>query len=99
MVNWTLHWLEAEGDLEPWRHQIANEVSATRDIVSGLITPPRLDILVQPIRGGVISEIGMVGHSYRRSLFALSVDPDNPNFARSLFNGTLRLQVAHEVHH
>lgn len=99
MSDWRLHWLEAEGDLGPWRERIAAEIQATRAVVAGLVEPPRLDILVQRLAGWVIPEIGMVGHSYRRGLFALTLDPDNPNFAGSLTDGTLRRQVAHEVHH
>jgi hypothetical protein len=99
MTEWTLHWLEAEGELEPWRPHIAAEIEATKAIVSRLVAPPRLDILIQRIAGWVIPEIGMVGHTYRNNLFSLTLDPDNPNFARSLHDGNLRRQVAHEVHH
>jgi hypothetical protein len=99
MAEWTLHWLEAEGELEPWRSQIATEIETTKQIMAGLIAPPRLDILIQRLPGWVIPEIGMVGHSYRRSLFALTLDPDNPNFAQSLLDGAVRRTVAHEVHH
>jgi hypothetical protein len=77
---------------------IAAEVSATYASVSRLITPPRLDILVQR-RGMVIPEIGMVGQAYRKGLFALTLDPNNPHFTGCLGDGTLRRQVAHEVHH
>jgi hypothetical protein len=97
-MDWQLHWLEAEGDLNTWREQIATEVAATYTIVSCLITPPRLDILVQ--RGSmVIAEIGMVGQAYRKGLFALTLDPDNPHFTVCLGDGTLRRQATHEVHH
>lgn len=99
MAEWTLHWLEAEGELETWRPRIAAEIAVTRDIVSRLITPPRLDVLVQRIPGWVIPEIGMAGHAHRRSLLSLTLDPDNPHFAGCLVDGTLRRQVAHEVHH
>jgi hypothetical protein len=44
-------------------------------------------------------KIGIAGHIYRRSLFALTLDPDNPNFASSLRDGNLRRHVVHEVHH
>ncbi len=99
MSDWTLHWLEAEGDLGVWREQIAHEIEVTRATVSHHLAPPRLDVLVQRLPGMVIQEIGLVGHAYRHSLFALQCDPDNESFAASLANGTLRRQVAHEVHH
>jgi hypothetical protein len=98
MSEWTIHWLEATGDLQPWRQPIATEIEATRGIVSSLVTAPRLDILVER-SNRVIPEIGMVGHAYRHSLFSLTVDPDNSHFEPSLRDGTLRRQVAHEVHH
>jgi hypothetical protein len=98
MSEWTLHWLEATGGLQPWRPSIASEIEATRGIVGSLVTPPRLDVLIERGRW-VIPEIGMVGHSYRPTLFSLTIDPDNPNFEPSLRDGTLRRQVAHEVHH
>jgi len=58
-----------------------------------------LDILVQRLQGEVITETGLVGYTYRSSLFSLTVDPDNPNFVASLANGTLLRQIIHEVHH
>ncbi|MEM9013301.1 MAG: DUF2268 domain-containing putative Zn-dependent protease [Pseudomonadota bacterium] len=99
MTTWTLHWLEAAGDLGPWREAIAAEILATRDMIAERMAPPRLDILIQRMRNGGIPEIGMVGYAHRASLFSLVVDPENTAFAPSLGNGTLRRQVAHEVHH
>lgn len=98
-MQWELHWLEAEGDRGPWRDHIAAEIEATRQLVARATTPPRLDILVQRPAGAVIPEIGMVGHAHGKKLFALTMDPDNPHFAAGLHDGTLRRQVAHEVHH
>lgn len=99
MPEWTLHWLEAEGELRPWRTVIEAEIGAAYDAISGLLAPPRLDILLQRLAGAAIPEIGMVGHSFRRGLFTLTLDPDNPHFAIALADGALRRQVTHEVHH
>ena len=99
MPDWTLHWLEAEGSLCPWQSQIAVEIEAARQVIATVILSPRLDILIQRLSRGVIPEIGMVGHAYRKSLFSLTMDPDNAKFERCLMDGTLRRQVAHEVHH
>lgn len=99
MPGWQLHWLETEGDLTAVRSQVLTEVAAARTAISHLIEPPRLDILVQCLPGRVIPEIGMVGHAFRKSLFALTLDPGNPNFSRCLVDGTLQRQIAHEVHH
>lgn len=98
-MQWQLHWLEAEGDLAPWRDQVAAEIEATQQLVARAAPLPRLDILVQRLADAVIPEIGMVAHAYRKGLFALTLDPDNPRFAAGLRDGTLRRQVAHEVHH
>ena len=98
-MSWQVHWLQAAGDLGSWRNGIMHEVEASRGHLAGLLPPPRLDILVQRIPGGGIPEIGLVGHAWRMSLFVLTVDPDNQRFEASLSDGTLRHQVAHEVHH
>jgi hypothetical protein len=97
MPEWKLHWLEAEGDLELWRPQIAAEIQAAQTTLSRSVAPPLLDILVERIPGKVIPEIGIAGHVYRRSLFALTLDPDNPNFASSLRDGNLRRHVRPET--
>jgi hypothetical protein len=93
--DWQLHWLEAEGDLQRWRSLVEWEIGAAHKAVSRLISPPRLDILVQRIASSVIPEIGMVGHAYRKSLFALTLDPDNQHFASNLAVGMARRIVHH----
>lgn len=100
-MTWQPHWLEASGDLGPWRDTIIAEIEIARHAIADLLPVPPLDILVQRAAGAVavIPNIGMVGHAYRAGLFALTVDPNNPNFERALSDGTLRRQVAHEAHH
>ncbi len=98
-MTWRLHWLEAEGDLTPRRHQIASEIATARCAVAGNVATPPLDILVQRCRHAVIPRIGMGGRAHRDRLLAISLDPDNPNFANSLANGAIRRTVTHEVHH
>lgn len=98
-MDWQLHWLEAEGDLGPWRERIAVEVETARLAAERVLPPLRLDVLAQRLAGATIPEIGMVGHAYRKGLFALTLDPDNPHFERCLNDGTLRRQVVHEAHH
>jgi len=85
--NWKLHWLEAEGDLSPWRRRIVSGVKAARRAIAAVVPPPPLDILVQRLAGGVIPEIGMVGHAYRKGLTGLTLDPDNRHFATCLRDG------------
>ncbi|KAB1073522.1 DUF2268 domain-containing protein [Methylobacterium planeticum] len=98
-MSWQLHWLEASGDLSPWRATIIAEVEIARNAVAGVLPPAPLDILVQRLPGAVIPETGTAGQAIRGSLFSLALDPDNPNFERSLRDGGLRRTVAHEVHH
>lgn len=98
-MQWTLHWLEAEGGLGPWRSAIEAEIAAAQEAVGRLIPPPRLDIVIQRLAGWEIPEIGMVGMAYRPRCFGLTVNPDNRNFEPALAGGALRRQVAHEVHH
>ena len=98
-MDWRLHWLEAEGGLGSWRERITAEVEAAWEAAARLVPTPPLDILVQRLPGAVIPEIGMVGHAYRKGLFALTLDPDNPHFATSLDEGALRRQITHEAHH
>ena len=98
-MRWSLHWLEATGDLGPWKDAITAEMEATWRHLAASLTPSRLDILLQHLSGAEFPEIGRVGHAYRPGLFALTLDRDNPNFEASLGDGTLRRQVAHKVHH
>ncbi|MCM5557117.1 DUF2268 domain-containing putative Zn-dependent protease [Pleomorphomonas sp. JP5] len=99
MDNWSVHWLEASGDLERHRAAILDGFEAAYRSLAGFVAPPRLDILVERLAGGTIPELGMVGHAYRDTLFAMTLDPDNPNFERSLRDGALRRQILHEVQH
>lgn len=98
-VTWTVHWLEASGDLGPWRDAVAAEVEIARGAILGLMPLPPLDILVQREAGAVIPETGTMGRAHRENLFSLTLDPDNPNFAQALRDGDLRRTVVHEVHH
>ena len=98
-MAWKLHWLEASGDLAPWRDTIIAEVEVAREAIASLLPLAPLDILVQRLPGEVIPETGTMGRAYRASLFALTLDPDNPNFSRSIVSGDLRRTVAHEAHH
>lgn len=98
-MEWHLHWLEAEGELTPWRDRIAVEIETARMAVAGVLPPFRLDILVERVAGAVIPEIGTTGRAYRPGLCSLTVDPLNPNFGPSLESGDIRRTIAHEVHH
>lgn len=98
-MTWHLHWLEASGDLGPWRDAITAEVAVARRAIAGLMPLRPLDILVQRHAGGVIPETGTGGRAYHAGLFALTIDPANPNFERALTDGDIHRTVAHEAHH
>lgn len=99
MDAWTLHWLEASGSLAELRSDLIGEFDAAYKTVSRLITPPRLDVLIQRLPGETIPEMGLLGRAYRSTMFTMTLDPDNPNFLPSLRTGTLHRQIVHEVHH
>jgi uncharacterized protein YjaZ len=67
--------------------------------VSTLVAAPTLAVELRHAPGRVIPEIGMVGYAPSATHFSLTFDSTNPHFAPSLADGTLRRQVAHEVHH
>jgi hypothetical protein len=96
MQPWSFSYHEA---LAPWRAQILSEIEATREAVGKLLPAPPLSVEIRHAPGRVIPEIGMVGHCSGATHFSLSFDPANARFVPSLADGTLRRQVAHEVHH
>ena len=98
-MDWRLHWLEAEGDLTPWRDVILAEVEAAKLSIARLMPPCTLDILIWRRAWPVIPEIGMGGICRGKYLFELGLDPGNPNYVPALKDGALRRQVAHEAHH
>ena len=99
MDGWTLHWLEASGDLSGYRSEITAAFEQSYRTVSTMLPPPRLDILVQRLAGVTIPGIGIAGYAQRSTMFSMTFDPDEPNFAHSLSEGALERQIIHEVHH
>jgi hypothetical protein len=97
MHPWSFTW--RDDSLATWRPQILGEIEATREAVAAVVPAPPLSVELRHAPGRVIPEIGMVGYAYSATHFSLSFDPANPRFAPSLGDGTLRRQVAHEVHH
>ena len=85
--------------LKTWRGQILSEIEATREALAKLVPAPALAVELRHAPGRVMPEIGMVGYAPSAGHFSLTFDSTNPHFAPSLADGTLRRQVAHEVHH
>lgn len=98
MNDWRIHWLEADGSLEPWREPVGAAIGSARARVSALVPESRFDILVQ-LGKRVVPEIGMLGIAHRKSLLSLTLDPDNPKLSTHLADDTCARQVVHEVHH
>jgi len=99
MKNWMVHWLDASGNLDDHRSPIIEALQSAYAALSRHVQIPKMDVLIQRADGHTIPELGISGRAYRASLFAMSFDPDNPNFANSLLGGALVRQIVHEVHH
>ena len=102
-MQWTLHFLEAEASLEPWRARIAAECEQSHDRLAALLAPdlamPRVDVLIERRAGGGIPEIGISGRAYRPNCLSVALDPDNPAFTANFEAGKLSRTLAHELHH
>ena len=96
MPSWSFTCHDA---LTPWRAQILSEIEATRESIAMLVPTPALSVELRHAPDWVIPEIGMAGFCQGAGTFTLSFDPGNRQFTPSLADGTLRRQVAHEVHH
>ncbi|MCS4250516.1 DUF2268 domain-containing protein [Pseudomonas sp. BIGb0164] len=99
MDAWTLHWLEASGSLVEQRGQLTLAFENAYQAISRWMPPPRLDVLIQRLPGETLAELGLVGRAYRSTMFSMTLDPDNPNFAASLRDGAMLRHIIHEVHH
>ncbi|MSE16943.1 hypothetical protein GKC49_18055, partial [Pantoea agglomerans] len=76
---WKLHWLEASGDVGPYKSSIVRAAELACEHLSSVTRVPRLDILVQCMPEAVIPETGFAGRAYGPTLFGLAIDPANPN--------------------
>lgn len=102
-MNWTLHFLEAEASLSPWRDRLTQEARAAHDRIADVLSPdtpmPRVDILLQRTPMGCIPDFGMGGHAYSPHCLSVTLDPDNPAYATSLDAGEFGRTLAHELYH
>jgi len=96
--NWTIHWLEAAGDLGDFRGAILAEIKAAHSAMAPFVDLQPLDILVERGSEGVIPEIGMRARASRSTMISLLVDPFNDNFETALADGALRRQVVRAAH-
>lgn len=102
-MQWTLHFLEAEASLAPWRDRLTAEAHATHDRLAAVLSPdmamPRIDILIQRTPMGCIPDLGMGGRAYSPHCLSVTLDPDNPAYASTLDAGEFGRTLAHELHH
>ncbi len=102
-MHWTLHFLEAEASLAPWRDRLADEARATHDRIAGVLSPdiamPRVDILIQRTPMGCIPDFGIGGRAYSPHCLSITLDPDNPTFETSIAAGHFGRTLTHEFHH
>ncbi len=102
-MQWTLHFLEAQASLAPWRGRLAEEARATHDRITGILSPdiamPRVDVLIQRTPVGCIPDLGMGGHAYSPHCFGITLDPDNPAYVGSLDAGDFARMLTHELLH
>lgn len=94
-----LHWLEAAGTLDPWRRVIEAEIATAWEAADRRVSLPEIDLLVQRVPQGGIPHLGMGGFATRPNCFALTLDPDSPNFADSLAAGAVQRLVVHKLAH
>lgn len=102
-MSWTLHFLEAEGSLHPWRGHLKAEARTAEQRIATCLAPhiemPPIDVVIQRLTGETIPELGLAGFSLRRSCMAITLDPDNPHFEASLQAGQFTRSLTHEFHH
>ena len=102
-MHWPLHFLEAEAPLVSWRDRLIDAARATHDRIAAVLSPdiamPRVDILVQRTPAGCIPAFGMGGRAYSPHCLGITLDPDNPAFAKSLDAGDFCRMLTHELYH
>jgi uncharacterized protein YjaZ len=97
MPDWSFHYLDPHGQLEPFRAAVDASLRSVEGRVTSVARPLALDIFVQPGKG-VIPELGYVGYAPKAGVIYLTANPDNPNLPRNL-GAALERQIAHEFHH
>lgn len=98
MNQWTTHFLNASGQLTPYRSRIETLISRVQTKIGTMCPIHKLDIVVQVSSVTVIPEIGICGHCPAEDLVYLSIDPDNPKLEKPLGQAFERI-IAHEYHH
>ncbi|GGA30450.1 DUF2268 domain-containing putative Zn-dependent protease [Neptunicoccus cionae] len=98
MSNWTLHWLDATGDLSAWKDRITGQINDAYGLMSPFVRPSQMDVLIERGNETVTPETGMSAHVTRPNLSTLIFDPYNENFADTLTNGLVQRQMVKTAH-
>ena len=102
-MNLTIHFLEAEGSLAPWRDALRAQADDIGKRISACV-PAELyshpvDILIQNLPEGTVPGMAMGGSCFRRGLVTISLAPETPGFMADLARGGFQQVLAHELHH
>ncbi|PYE91332.1 putative Zn-dependent protease DUF2268 [Rhizobium sp. PP-F2F-G38] len=99
----TVHFLEAEGSLAPWRAVMQTQTDAVADRIDKIVPPKfrrrAIDVVIQYLPDETIPELGLGGSCFRRGLVTINLDPGAPGFDDRLAQGIFGRTLAHELHH
>lgn len=98
LSHWTLHWLDATGDLSAWRDRITGQVNDAYRAMKPFVKPTAMDILIERGKENVTPETGMRSEIARPNLATLVFDPYNENFSQTLKNGLIARQMVNTSH-
>lgn len=96
--NWSVHFMNARGALEPWVGAVEAALDAVARRAAPLVPPIVLDVQVQTAATQGIPAYGHSGYAPRPGLVVLTLYPENANLERSL-GEPLERMIAHELHH
>ena len=98
LARWTLHWLEATGDLTAWQDRITAQINDAHRLMSPFVRPDAMDILIERGNENVTPETGMRAEIARPNLATLVFDPYNENFSQTLKSGLVKRQMVNTAH-
>lgn len=98
MSNWTLHWLDATGDLSAWKDRITGQINDAYHAMSPFVRPSQMDVLIERGNETVVPETGMSANVTRPNLATLIFDPYNENFTDTLTTGLVQRQMVNTAH-
>lgn len=98
VTTWTLHWLDATGDLTAWKERISGQIDEAFAKMAPFVRPDKMDILIERGNETVWPETGMKVRVTRPNLATLIFDPYNDNFTATLMSGLVQRQMVNTAH-